>query len=282
VAALAAAAVLLAAFAVIEARSRHALLPVRLLADRDRAGAYLVTLCLGTALLGMFFFLTLFMQVIWGYSALKTGLAYLPEAAAGLVGSAAAAQLIPRVGARTLLLSSSLAVAGGLIWLSRLGEHSSYAGGLLGPTLITGAALGIVFVPLSLIVLSGAGDRDSGAASSLLNAGEQVGGAVGLGVLGTVAWTVAAHSTRAGAARAAAAAARTGHHAQSRDLPMTAIYHHALAAGFSRGLLVAAGIMLLAVATAAAAIRSGREHPSNPAGRHPVPGPDDATAIPAR
>jgi hypothetical protein len=75
---LAAATVLLVAFAVIEARSRHGLLHVRLLADRDRADAYLVTLCLGTALLGMFFFLTLFMQVIWGYSALKTGLAYLP------------------------------------------------------------------------------------------------------------------------------------------------------------------------------------------------------------
>src|SRR5262249_54203906 len=180
VAALAAAVVLLAALAVIEARSRHALLPVRLLADRDRAGTYLVTLCLGTALLGMFFFLTLFMQVIWGYSALQTGLAYLPEAAAGLAGCAAAAQLVPRIGARRLLLASSLTAAGGLIWLSRLGEHSSYAGGLLGPMLITGAALGIVFVPLSLIALSGAGDQDSGAASSLLNPGQQVGGAVRL------------------------------------------------------------------------------------------------------
>ena len=282
VAVLAAAAVLLAAFAVIEARGRHGLLPVRLLADRDRAGAYLVTLCLGTALLGMFFFLTLFMQVIWGYSALKTGLAYLPEAAAGLVGSGAAAQLLPRIGARRLLLASSLTAAGGLIWLSRVGEHSSYAGRLLGPMLITGAALGIVFVPLSLFALSGAGDQDSGAASSLLNAGQQVGGAVGLAVLGTVAWTVAAHSIRAGAAHAAAAATTRSHHAQPRDLPMTAIYNHALAAGFSRGLLVAAGIMLLAVAIAAAAIRTGREHPINPAGSHAVPGPDDATAIPAR
>jgi EmrB/QacA subfamily drug resistance transporter len=282
VAALAAAIVLLAAFAVIEARSRHGLLPVRLLADRDRAGAYLVTLCLGTALLGMFFFLTLFMQVIWGYSALKTGLAYLPEAAAGLAGSGAAAQLVPRVGARRLLLASSLAAAGGLIWLSRVGENSSYAGGLLGPMLITGAALGIVFVPLSLTALSGAGDHDSGAAASLLNAGQQVGGAVGLAVLGTVAWTVAASSIRVGVAHAAAAAARTGRQPHPRDLPMTAIYHHALAAGFSRGLLVAAGIMLLAVAIAAAAIHTGREHPINPASSHAVPGPDNATAIPAR
>src|SRR5262249_39736923 len=177
VAALAAAAVLLAAFAIIEARSRHALLPVRLLADRDRAGAYLVTFCLGTALLGMFFFLTLFMQVIWGYSALKTGVAYLPEAVAGLVGCAAAVQLVPRVGARRLLLASSLTAAGGLIWLSRLGEHSSYAGGLLGPMLITGAALGIVFVPLSLLAPSGAGGQSSRAAPTLPHLGQQGGGA---------------------------------------------------------------------------------------------------------
>jgi hypothetical protein len=222
------------------------------------------------------------MQVIWGYSALKTGLAYLPEAAAGLAGSGAAAQLVPRVGARRLLLASSLAAAGGLIWLSRLGENSSFAGGLLGPMLVTGAALGIVFVPLSLIALSGAGDRDSGAAASLLNAGQQVGGAVGLAVLGTVAWTVAASSIRAGAAHVAAAAARTGRQPHPPDLPMTAIYHHALAAGFSRGLLVAAGIMLLAVAIAAAAIRTGREHPINPASSHAAPGPDGAIAIPAR
>jgi hypothetical protein len=141
--------------------------------------------------------------------------------------------------------------------------------------LITGAALGIVFVPLSLTALSGAGDQDSGAAASLLNAGQQAGGAVGLAVLGTVAWTVTASSTRAGAAHAC-------HQAHPRVLPMTAIYHHALATGFSRGLLVAAGIMLLAVAIAVAAIRTGREHPINPASSHAVPGPDDATAIPAR
>jgi predicted MFS family arabinose efflux permease len=281
VATLAAATVLLAAFAVIQARSRHGLLPVHLLADRNRTGAYLVTLCLGTALLGMFFFLTLFMQVIWGYSALKTGLAYLPEAAAGLAGSGAAAQLLPRVGARRLLLASSLTAAGGLIWLSRLGEHSTYASGLLGPMLITGAALGIVFVPLSLTALSGAGE-DSGAASSLLNAGQQVGGAAGLAVLGTIAWTVAANRTRAGAAHAATAAARAGHHAQPHELPMTAIYHHALAAGFARGLLVAAAIMLLAAAIAAAAIRTRREHPIDLASSHPVPAPDDQAAIPAR
>jgi predicted MFS family arabinose efflux permease len=103
VASLAAAVVLLAAFAAVEIRSPHALLPVRLLRSRDRSGAYLIMLCVGTALFGMFFFLTVFVQAVWGYSALRTGVAYLPMMAAIMAMSAASAQLVPRIGARPLL-----------------------------------------------------------------------------------------------------------------------------------------------------------------------------------
>ena len=118
VASLAAAAVLLAAFAVIEARASHPLLPVRVLRSRDRSGAYLIALCVGTALFGMFFFLTLFLQDVWGYSALKSGIAYLPIMATVMVMSGAASQLVPRVGARPLLIAGSVIAAGGLFWLS--------------------------------------------------------------------------------------------------------------------------------------------------------------------
>jgi hypothetical protein len=121
-ASLTAAAVLLAAFAVVEMRSSHALLPLRLLRSRDRSGAYLIMLCVGTALFGMFFFLTVFVQAVWGYSALRTGVAYLPMMAAILGTSAASAQLIPRVGARPLLITGSATAAGGMFWLSRIGE----------------------------------------------------------------------------------------------------------------------------------------------------------------
>ena len=179
VASLAAALVLLAAFAVIETRSRHALLPVRLLRDRNRTGAYLIMLGVGTGIFGMFFFLTVFMQAVWGYSALKTGVAYLPLTAAVLAASGAAAQLVPRIGARPLLLAGSAVSAGGLFWLSRITEHSSYASGLLGPILVTGAGLGLLFVPLSLVALSRVREQDSGVASSLLNTGQQVGGSIG-------------------------------------------------------------------------------------------------------
>jgi len=258
VASLAASAVLLAAFAVIEARGKDPMLPVRLLADRDRTGANLIMLCVGTAIFGMFFFLTVFMQAVWGYSALKSGVAYLPLTAAILVASGAAAQLVPRIGARPLLLAGSPAAAGGLYWLSRISEHGSYAGAVLGPMLVTAFGLGLLFVPLTLVAMSRVADQESGVASSLRNTGQQVGGSIGLAVLGTVAWTVVANSIRATTAHTAAVAAQAGHPARPSQAALSAIYHHALATGFARAFLVAAGIMLLALIITIAAIRIQR------------------------
>ena len=207
VAALAAAVVLLAAFAVIELRSANALLPLRLLRSRDRSGAYLTMLCVGTALFGMFFFLTIFLQTVWGYSALRTGVAYLPMMAAIMAMSGASAQLVPRIGARPLLIAGSATATGGLFWLSRISEHSHYTTGLLGPTLVAGAGLGMLFMPLSVVAMSRVQPAVAGVASSLLNTGQQVGGSIGLAVLGTVAWTAVADSIRSQSATAAAAAA---------------------------------------------------------------------------
>ena len=137
--------------------SPHALLPLRLLASRDRSGAYLIMLCVGTALFGMFFFLTVFVQAVWGYSALlfRTGVAYLPMMAAIMAMSAASAQLVPRIGARPLLIAGSATAAGGMSWLSRISEHSHYATGMLGPTLVTGAGLGMLFAQIGEQVVAG-------------------------------------------------------------------------------------------------------------------------------
>ena len=239
VAALAVGAVLLAAFAFIEARSRHALLPVRLLRSRDRLGANLMMLAVGTTVFGVFFFLTLFVQDVWDYSALRAGVAFLPLTAAVLAASAAATRLVPRTGARPLLLVGAVGSAAGLYWLSRLTEHGTYAGGLLGPLLVIGVGLGLLFVPLSLVALARVAETDSGVASSLLNTGRQVGGSIGLAVLGTVAWTVVADSAHGAALRSAA-------------------YQHALAAGFDRAFLVAAGIALLMLVVVIAVIRVRR------------------------
>jgi EmrB/QacA subfamily drug resistance transporter len=252
-ASLAVGAVLLAAFAVIEARSPHALLPVRLLRNRDRAGANLIMLGAGTAIFGVFFFITLFAQEVWGYSALRTGFSFLPLTVALVAASIVASALVQRFGARPLLLAGSVAAAGGMFWLSRISEHGTYVGGLLAPSLVVGVGLGLMFVPLPLVSMAGVPEADSGAAASLLNVGRQVGGALGLAILGTVAWTVVANSARA----ARGAAAHAASPAAAARL-QAAIRLHALAAGFDRAFLVAAAIALLMLVVTVTMIRVRR------------------------
>jgi len=256
---LAAAVVLLVSFVLIEARSKHALMPLRIWRNRDRSGANAIMLCVGTAMFGMFFFLTLFVQNVWGYSALKTGVAYLPMVGTIMLMAGVSAVLVTRIGARPLLLAGSAITAGGMFWLSRITEHSTYAGGLLGPMMVTAAGLGLLFMPLTLVALSKVQDRDAGLASSLLNTGQQVGGAIGLAVLGTVAWTVVSNSVRSQVTAAAAAAARAGHavHATGGQIPKT-VYDNALASGFSKGFLLSAGIAVLALVVTLLAIRVKR------------------------
>jgi EmrB/QacA subfamily drug resistance transporter len=238
--------VLLAAFVAVEMRSSHALLPMRLLRNRNRAGANLIMLGIGTAMFGVFFFVALFAQDVWGYSPLRTGVTFLPLTAALLATSVAAGSLVQRLGARPLLLAGSAACSGGMYWLSRMGEHGSYAGGLLGPELVIGIGLGLLFVPLPLVAMAGVPEADSGAAASLLNVGRQVGGAIGLALLGTVAWTVVSNSLRSHAATAAGAASSA------------AVHLHALSVGFDRAFLVAAAISLLMLVVAVAMIRVSR------------------------
>src|SRR5258706_9180792 len=177
----------------------------------------------------MFFFLTVFMQAVWGYSALKTGVAYLPFTAALLVGSGTAAQLVPKIGARPILLAGSAASTGGLFWLSRISGPDTYASAVLGPTMVIGAGTALLFVTLSLVALNRVAEADSGVASSLLNTGQQLGGSIGLAVLGTVAWTAVAPSIHAQAAHAAAVAARAGHPVHPGGPPAAATYRPALA-----------------------------------------------------
>jgi EmrB/QacA subfamily drug resistance transporter len=204
---LGAAVVLLLSFVFIESRSKHALLPLRIFSDRNRSGANLILLCVGTALFGMFFFLTIFVQTVWGYSPVKTGVAYLPMVGTIMLMAGVSSQLVGRIGARPLLIAGSSFATGGMFWLSRITEHSTYAGGLLGPMIVTAAGLGMLFMPLTLVALNRVQERDAGVASSLVNTGQQVGGSIGLAILGTVAWTVVADTARNSAAAAHAAAA---------------------------------------------------------------------------
>jgi EmrB/QacA subfamily drug resistance transporter len=248
---LAAAVVLLVSFVLIEVRSSHPLLPMRVLADRNRSGAYLIMLCIGTAMFGMFFFLTLFMQTVLGYSAVRSGIAYLPFTAGIVTAAGLASQLMPRAGARPLILTGAAAAAGGMFWLSRLTEHAGYPGQLLGPMLVTSFGLGLLFVTLSLVALHNVAEQDAGVAASLLNTGQQVGGAIGLAALGTIAWTTVVNNLRS-----ASAAIAAGHQPAASAAQLAA---HALATGFARGFLAAAGIALVALLVAIATIRVRRQ-----------------------
>jgi hypothetical protein len=227
---------------------------------------------------GFFFFLTIFVQDVLGYSPLRCGVAFLPFAATLVVISGLAGRLVARAGARPLLLTGAAATSGGMYWFSRIGVHTSYAGGLLGPSLLTATGLGLVFVPLSLVALSRVRDQDAGLASSLLNVGQQVGGAIGLAALGTVAWTAVADSARSQIAAAAAGAARSGRSLAGTQV-RTPIYHNALAVGITRGLLAASGIALAALAVAAVTIRIRREDLTSQAAGAPgqPPGAEPAT-----
>jgi EmrB/QacA subfamily drug resistance transporter len=256
VAALAGAAALLVAFVLIERRSPHAELPLHLLASRRRSGAYLMMLLLSTAMFAMFFFLTIYVQEVWGYSAVRTGLAWLPFPVFLIALNIFVARyLVVRVGVRPLLLAGPLLAGTGFLLLSRLDPDGSYWTHLLGPMLVFAAGMGLMFVPITLLVVSHVKNEEQGAASGLLNTGQQVGGAIGLAAIGTIAWTsVATHAKELAAAAAAsgagaeaaggeaAAGAAQGGAQQAAALP-PAIVHQALTDGFTLGLRVAAAVI---------------------------------------
>ena len=238
VASLAGAATALIAFVLIEARTREPLLPLRIFADRTRAGVYLILLCLASAFFGFFFFLTQFLQVVWGYSPLKGGLAYLPFIGAFIVVAGLVSRLVNRVGARPLMTAGAVIAPGGLFWLSRVHEGSQYLTGVALPLIVFAVAAGLIFVPLTMTLVAGVSDEDSGVASSMFNAGQQVGGSLGLAIIGSVAWTVVnnkLHST-----------AHPG-------------YAHALSSGITSAMTVGACAGLLALVITIVAIRVRRE-----------------------
>ena len=248
-------AVLLVAFVFIERRSDHAELPLHLLASRRRSGAYLMMLLLGTALFSVFFFLTIYIQTVWGYSAIRAGLAWVPFPIALIaINIFVARSLVTSIGVRPLLLAGPLLAGVGFIWLSRLSETGSYWTNLFAPMMILAVGMGFMFVPITLMVVSHVSNQEQGAASGLLNTGQQIGGAIGLAAIGTVAWTSVAHSITsqmAAGAGATAGAAASGA-AASDAVPgvPTSVLFQALTTGFSTGLLVAAGVVWAGFAVA--------------------------------
>ncbi|RPK36588.1 putative MFS-type transporter EfpA [Streptomyces sp. ADI91-18] len=188
--------VLLTLFILNERRSPQPITPLHMFADRNRAGTYAIMLFFACAIFGMFFFLTLFVQNVLGFSPLEAGLAFLPVSAMIAVMAGITSQLLPKFGPKPFMVVGSLCAAAGLAWLTQTDIGSTYLGSILGPMLLFSAGMGMQFVSLTLMALSNVPDRESGAASGLLNSMQQVGGSLGLSILVTVFGTASRNEAK--------------------------------------------------------------------------------------
>ena len=221
---IAGAAVLLIAFVAIELRQRAPLMPFSIFRLRTLRGADTVALLIGMSLFSMFFFISLYMQQVLHYSALRAGLSYLPLAVAIILSAGAASVGVTRFGFKPVLLTGLLFVAGGLFWFSRVhAPGGTFAADVLGPSLLAAIGLGLSFVPVTIAAVTGTRPHEAGLASGLVNTAQQVGGALGLAILATVA------NSRT----------KSVIHAGQHDVAI------ALTKGFERAFLVGAGFALV-------------------------------------
>ena len=245
---------LLVAFVLIERRTAQPLLPLRVVLDRRRGGAYLAIALAGIGSFAIFLFLTFYLQQTLGFSPLVTGVAFLPFVV-GIVTSSTVLvpRLLPRVGPKPLIIPGQLLAAAGLLLLSRLQVGSSYAGHVLPAALVMGLGMGLIFASSFNTATTGVRPWDAGVASALVNTGQQVGGALGTALLNTIAATVTANylAARQPSPEAAQAAA---------------------VAGDTRAFLIAAGIFVVAAGLSAVILPGGPNPVSRPpAATVPVP-----------
>ncbi|MGY2004583.1 MFS transporter [Blastococcus sp. SYSU DS1024] len=178
--------VLVALFVLLELRTRNPLLPMRIVLDRNRGGAYLTSTLVGAGLIGAFFFLSLYFQQVLGYEPVVAGLASLPTTLGVFISAGASSTLLPRVGPKPLMVLGGVLAAAGLFTLSFVGLDSGFWALPFPGQLLLGLGLGFTFVPLSNLALVGAGQHDAGAASAMLNATQQVGASIGTAVLASL------------------------------------------------------------------------------------------------
>jgi EmrB/QacA subfamily drug resistance transporter len=238
---LAGAFVLLGSFVGIELRHRAPLMPFSIFRLRTLRAADTVALLIGMSLFSMFFFVSLYMQQVMHYSPLRTGLSYLPLALGIIVAAGSASAAVTRFGVKPVLISGLLLIAAALIWFSRVPPAGgSYAANLLGPSLLAAVGLGLAFVPVTIAAMTGTRPHEAGLASGLVNTAQQVGGALGLALLATIA-NSRTHGLLA-----------TGRH----DLVF------ALTKGFDRAFMVGAGFALVGAMLALVLIssRDSRSH----------------------
>jgi EmrB/QacA subfamily drug resistance transporter len=241
------AALLLAVFLVAETRAAQPITPLRLFADAGRSASFAARLLLVAGMFGMFYFLTQFLQEITGFSPLRAGAAFLPMTVTLFAVSRFAPRLMPAVGQRRLMLAGMIPVIAGMAWLSRVTVATGYWSGVFGPMLLFGIGMGLVFVPLTTASLAGVRPEDSGAASSMVNVMQQVGGSLGLAILVAVFGTAYRDSLAHSSAPSATARAA-----------VTGAQHVALTHGISTAFGLAAIFDVVALAMIAILIRTPR------------------------
>jgi EmrB/QacA subfamily drug resistance transporter len=232
--------ILLAAFVFIEQRTSNPLVPFSIFRLRTLRGADVVGLLIGMSLFAMFFFLSLYMQQVLGYDALKTGFAYLPLAVNIIVSAGVASALVTRVGFKPTLIAGLVLIAVGLVWFAQVSPTGGYVSDLLFPSLVVAWGLGLAFVPVTIAAVTGTRPDEAGLASGLINTTQQVGGALGLAILAAVA------------------------NGRTSDVIASGVRSPAIALteGFQDAFLVAAGFAALGAVLAAVMIssRDSREH----------------------
>ncbi|HTY70938.1 MAG TPA: MFS transporter [Actinomycetes bacterium] len=237
------AAALLVGFFVWERITASPLLPLRVILDRNRGGSYLVFLLLGAGLLGMFLFLTYYFQVQLGYSPLKAGFAFLPFSLGIILSAGLASQLLPRFGPKPLMLTGLSMGIVAMLYLTQITLTSSYLTHVLPSEIVMSMGLALVFIPTASTALIGVAPHDAGVASAVLNAGQQVGGSLGTGLLNSVFFTVST----------AFAAAHAGSIKDPQELANLASIH-----GYHVTFLISAGLFTVALIITAALIRARR------------------------
>ena len=193
--------VLIAAFVVIELRSRKPLVPFSIFRNRTLRGANVVGLLTGMSLFSMFFLITLYLQLVLGLSALDAGLAYLPLAVSIILAAGMAGQLVTRLGFKPVVITGMVTVGIALAWFSQISPDGTYLADVLVPSILAGIGLGLTFVPVTIAAMSGTKREEAGLASGLINTSQQVGGALGLAILSSIANSTTQDSFQTGASQ---------------------------------------------------------------------------------
>jgi predicted MFS family arabinose efflux permease len=240
-------ALLLALFALVETRVANPLLPMRIVRDRNRVGAYLAVGFGVAGMLGMFLFLTYYLQVVLGYQPVRAGLAFLPLSGAVLLSAQiVSGRLLPVVRPRVLIVPGLLAAGLAMLLLTTLDSRSGYASRVLPAEIVLGLGLGCVFVPAMNVATQRVDPRDGGVAAAVVNTSQQIGGSLGVALLNTVAATATAGYLHA--------------HGGGRQVHTDALVHgYTVAAGWAAAILLTGALLAALLITAPAPEAGGRQ-----------------------